>query len=164
MPIALTLAGIALAMLAHVRGALPPRVPWLVISALIVTYVGLILYVLPALEHRKVIPGMAEWVAEHAQPDDRVASFRLNRWTPDYRFYVRRHTTFLESPEEAEAFFKTPQPFYCLMRRSAYDEFVAQGIPLRIEHEREGMGATSGRMLWRTYTPLVRFVVVSGGR
>ncbi len=31
-------------------------------------------------------------------------------------------------------------------------------------YEREGMGATSGRALWRTYTPLVRFVVVSGAR
>jgi 4-amino-4-deoxy-L-arabinose transferase-like glycosyltransferase len=163
-PIALTLAGVALAVLAYVRGALPPRVPWLVISALLLTYVGLILYVIPALEHRKVVPEMAAWVAEHARPDDRVASFRLNRWTPDYRFYVRRHTTFLESAEDAEAFFKAPRPFYCVMRRSAYDEFVAKGIPLRIEHEREGMGATSGRTLWRTYTPLVRFVVVSGGR
>ena len=50
------------------------------------------------------------------------------------------------------------------MRRSAYDEFVAQGMPLRILYEREGMGATSGRALWRTHTPLVRFVVVSGGQ
>ena len=48
------------------------------------------------------------------------------------------------------------------MRRSAYDEFVARGTPLRILYEREGLGATSGRALWRTRTPLVRFVVVSG--
>jgi hypothetical protein len=50
------------------------------------------------------------------------------------------------------------------MRRNAFDEFVARGIPLRVLYEREGMGATSGRALWRTYTPLVRFVVVSGAR
>jgi hypothetical protein len=50
------------------------------------------------------------------------------------------------------------------MRRSAFDEFVARGIPLRVLYEREGMGATSGRALWRTYTPLIRFVVVSGVR
>jgi hypothetical protein len=132
--------------------------------ALISTYVGLILYVLPALEERKVVPEMARWVAERAVPDDRIASFRLNRWTPTYRFYVGRHTTFLETPEEADAFFKDPRQFYCLMRRNAFDEFVARGIPLRVLYEREGMGATSGRALWRTYTPLVRFVVVSGAR
>ena len=125
---------------------------------------GLILFVLPALERQKVVPDMAAWVAAQAQPGDRIASFRLNRWTPDYRFYVGRHMTFLESAEEADAFFKDPRPFYCLMRKSAYDEFVAQGMPLRIVHEREGMGATSGRALWRTYTPLVHFVVVSGAR
>jgi 4-amino-4-deoxy-L-arabinose transferase-like glycosyltransferase len=163
-PAALTLSGAALAMLANVRRALPPRIPWIVILAVMATYVGLILYVLPALEERKVIPDIAAWVAEKAQPDDRVASFRLNRWTPTYRFYVGRHTTFLEGAEEAEAFFSDPRPFYCLMRKNAYDEFVARGTPLTIVYEREGMGATSGRALWRTYTPLVRFVVVSKGR
>ena len=163
-PVALTLAGAALAALANVRRALPPRVPWLVMIAMLATYAGLILYVLPALEQRKVVPDMAAWVATRALPDDRVASFRLNRWTPTYRFYVGRHTTFLEGAEEAEAFFRDPRRFYCLMRRSAFDEFVARGTPLRILYEREGLGATSGRALWRTRTPLVPFVVVSGAR
>ena len=62
---------------------------------------------------------------------------------------------------EAEAFFNAPEPFYCLMRREAYDEFIGRGVPLRILHEREGMTATSGRVLWRTHMPLTRFVVVS---
>jgi 4-amino-4-deoxy-L-arabinose transferase-like glycosyltransferase len=162
--VVLTLAGAGLSALANVRRALPPRIPWIVMIALIATYVGLILYVLPALEQRKVVPDMARWVAARAEPEDRIASFRLNRWTPTFRFYVGRHTTFLETPEEADAFFKDPRKFYCLMRRSAFDEFVARGIPLRVLYEREGMGATSGRALWRTYTPLVRFVVVSGAR
>jgi 4-amino-4-deoxy-L-arabinose transferase-like glycosyltransferase len=160
-PIALTIAGALLSGLANVRGALPPRIPWVVMIALIVTYAGLIEFVLPALEYRKVVPDMAHWVAARAQPADRIASYRLNRWTPAYRFYVGRHTSFLEEPHEAEAFFNAPQPFYCLMRKEAYDEFVGRGVPLRILHEREGMSATSGRALWRKYTPFTRFVVVS---
>jgi hypothetical protein len=51
-----------------------------------------------------------------------------------------------------------------MMRRSAFDEFVARGIPLRVIYERDGMRATSARALLRTYTPLVRFVVASGTR
>ncbi len=82
--VALTLAGALLAALANVRGARPPRMPWMVMIALIATYIGLILFVLPALEQRKVVPDMARWVATRAQPDDRIASFRLNRWTPAY--------------------------------------------------------------------------------
>lgn len=160
-PIVLTVAGATLAALASVRRALPPRVPWIVILAMMVTYAGLLTFVLPALEQRKVVPDMARWVATRAQPADRVASFRLNRWNPAYRFYVDRHVTFLEDAAEAQAFFKAPQPFFCVMRRSAYDEFVAQGARLRIVHEREGMWATSGRALWRTHTPLARFVVVT---
>src|SRR5262249_28861169 len=94
-PIALTLAGALLTALANVRGALPPKVPWIVIGALTITYAGIIIFVLPALEQRKVVPEMAEWVANHAQPTDRVCSFRMNRWAPAYRFYVRRHVHML---------------------------------------------------------------------
>ncbi len=50
------------------------------------------------------------------------------------------------------------------MRRSAYDEFVAQGARLQIVYEREGMSATSGRVLWTSYTPMTRFVVVAPAR
>lgn len=163
-PIALTLAGASLAAPANVRGALPPKIPWLVMLALITAYVGLILFVLPALEQRKVVPDMARWVTTRAQPTDRIASFRLNRWNPAYRFYVGRHTTFLEDAAEAETYFNEAQPFYCVMRRDAYDEFVAHGAGIQIVYEREGMWATSGRALWRTNTPLTRFVVVSGTR
>lgn len=162
-PIALTLAGV-LAALARVRRARPPTVPWLAMGSLLVTYAGLILFVLPALEQRKVIPDVAQWVATRAQPADRVASFRLNRWNPAYRFYVGRHTAFFDDAAEAEAFFRAPQPFYCVMRRDAYDELAARGVPLTIVYEREGMWATSGRAVWRARTPLARFVVVSGGR
>ena len=126
-----------------------------------VTYAGLIAYVLPALELRKVVPEMARWVAARAEPTDRIASFRLNRWTPAYRFYVDRHVAFLDDAAEAKAFFEAPSPFYCVMRREAFDEFVAQGARLKIVHEREGMSATSGRALWRTRTPLARFVVAT---
>jgi len=163
-PITLTLTGALLTALANVRGALPPRIPWLVIMAMIVTYAGLIVFVMPAIEQYKVIPDVARWVATRAQPTDRVASYRLNRWNPAYRFYVGRHTVFLEAPAEAEAFFNVSQPFYCAMRRSAYDEFVAQGARLQIVYEREGMSATSGRVLWTSYTPMTRFVVVAPAR
>jgi 4-amino-4-deoxy-L-arabinose transferase-like glycosyltransferase len=163
-PIALTLAGAGVTLRLNVRHAQPPRAPWLVTIALIVTYAGLILFVLPVLEQRKVVPDVAHWVATRAQPADRVASFRLNRWTPAYRFYVGRHVAFLEDAGEAEAFFRAPRPFYCVMRRTAYDEFVARGVPLTIVYEREGMLATSGRELWRTPASLARFVVVSNAR
>lgn len=163
-PIALTLAGATLAAPANRRRALP-RVPWVVMAALLVTYIGLIAYVMPALELRKVVPDVARWVAARAAPSDRLASYRLNRWSPAYRFYVGRHVTFLEDPAEAQAFFKAPPPFFCIMRRNAYDEFVAEGARLKIVYEREGVNATSGRMLWRTRTPpLVGFVVVTEAR
>ncbi|HMF93636.1 MAG TPA: glycosyltransferase family 39 protein [Vicinamibacterales bacterium] len=163
-PIALTFAGALLTALANVRGALPPRVPWLVIGALLITYAGIIAFVLPALEQRKVVPEMAEWVAAHARPSDRVCSFRMNRWAPAYRFYVRRHVQMLEDAAEAEAFFKQPEPFFCIMRRNAYEEFVAQGTRLHPVLEREGMAVTSGRALFRTPQPPARYVVVTKAR
>jgi hypothetical protein len=46
------------------------------------------------------------------------------------------------------------------MLKPAFDAFVAQGVPLKIVYEREGMWATSGQALWRHRTPPTRFVVV----
>jgi 4-amino-4-deoxy-L-arabinose transferase-like glycosyltransferase len=163
-PIALTIAGAMLTALANVRGARPPRVPWIVVSALVITYAGIIAFVLPALEQRKVVPPMAEWVAAHARPVDRVCSFRMNRWAPAYRFYVKRHVHMLEDPAEAEAFFKRSEPFYCVMRHNAYEEFVAQGAKLHVVLEREGMAVTSGRALFRDPQPPARYVVVTQAR
>ena len=163
-PAALILTGAVILVGTALRRARPPRVPWLVTGALLATYAGLILFVLPVFEARKVVPDVAQWVAARARPSDRIASFRLNRWNPAYRFYVGRHTAFLDDAAEAAAFFRAPQPFFCVMRRTEYDGLVAQGVRLSVVYEREGMWATSGRALWRTAAPLARFVVVAGGR
>jgi len=64
-------------------------------------------------------------------------------------------------PGAAAAFFRAPEPFYCVMRREEFDAFVTRGVPLTVRYEREGLWATSGRALWRTRAPLARFVVVS---
>ncbi len=160
-PLTLIVCGAALTMQVSLRRAPPPRAPWLAIAPMIVTYAGVILAVLPALEARKVIPDLAEFVAARAQPADRIASYQLNRWTPAYRFYVGRHTIFLDDPAQAAAFFSEPQPFYVVLRRDALDELVANGAPLRIVYEREGMAVTSGRALWRTPEPPVRYVVAT---
>jgi hypothetical protein len=72
--------------------------------------------------------------------------------------------THLEDAGEAETFLRGPQPFYCVMRRSAFDEFVARGLPLTIVYERAGMWATSGRALWRRKETPARFVVVTRQR
>jgi 4-amino-4-deoxy-L-arabinose transferase-like glycosyltransferase len=160
-PLTMIVCGAALTVQISMQGAAPSRVPWLVITPLIVMYAGVILYVLPALEERKVIPDVAAFVAARAQPSDRIASYQLNRWTPAYRFYVGRHTTFLDDPAQATAFFNEPQPFYIALRRDALDELVARGAPLRILYEREGMAVTSGRALWRAPERPVRYVVAT---
>jgi hypothetical protein len=163
-PVAITACGVALTVFANVRARLsirPPLVPWFGLSALAVTYVGIIVFVMPALEQRKVIPDVARFVTSQARADATVASFRLNRWTPALRFYIDRPMRFLEDPDEAEAFLRSSQPFYCVMRRAAFDEFVARGVPLRLVFQRDGMWATSGRALWRRRETPAQFVVVT---
>jgi 4-amino-4-deoxy-L-arabinose transferase-like glycosyltransferase len=156
-PFAMILGGAALTLQMVLHPA--PRAPWLAILPMIAVYAGVIVYVMPALEQRKVIPDIASFVASRARPTDRIASYQLNRWTPAYRFYVGRHTTFLDDPRQAVRFFNEPEPFYVVMRRDHYDQLVAQGAPLRVVYEREGMAVTSGRALWRAPEPAVRYVV-----
>lgn len=139
----------------------PPRVPWIALAACTVTYAGIIVWVLPALEERKVVPDVARWVAQHAAPDTRVALYRLNRWTNVFRFYVDRHAEHLDDVTETGTFLTKPDPFYCVMLGPAYDEFLAKGLPIEVVYERNGMWATSGRALWRRRIPPTRFVVVT---
>ena len=166
-PVAITACGVALTIFINLKGregGRPPRVPWFGLTALAAAYAGLILFALPALEHRKVVPDLARFVASHASATDRIASYRLNRWNPVFRFYVDRHVVPLENPAEAGVFFDSATPFYCVMHRSAYDEFVAQGKALSILYERDGVYATSGRALWRRRLNPAQFVVVAPAR
>ncbi len=147
----------------HIGGR-PPRVPWFGLAALLTAYSGVVVLVLPALEHRKVVPDVARFVASQSKPDDRIAAFRLNRWNPAFRFYVDRHVVLLESAADAATFFDRTPDFYCVMYRRAYDEFVGQGQPLKIVYQRDGMFATSGRVLWRRRVDPAQFVVVQRAR
>ena len=137
-----------------------PEVPWVTLTAFLVTYAGVILWVMPALEARKVVPDVARWTANQASPGTRIATYRLNRWSNAFRFYVDRHAPHLDGPEQAMSLFGAPEPFYCVMPGNVYDEFAALGVPIEAVYEREGMWVTSGRALWRRALPPTRFVVV----
>jgi hypothetical protein len=160
-PIALVAAGAWITARTNlwIHGSSP--VPAAALGAIAVTYVGIILWVMPALEQHKVVPELARWTSAHASPGARLASYRMNRWNTAFRFYLDRHTTILESPEEAREFFAQPGPFYCVMLARAYEEFAAQGVPLQVVYTREGMTATSGRVLWRQRVPFTEFVIVT---
>lgn len=160
-PAVLVLAGAVVTRrsMAHAGGL--PRAPWITLTTLGVTYAGLLLWVVPSFEQRKVVPAIARWVAAHAGPQDRVASYQLNRWSTAFRFYVERHTEMLDAPEEAQRLFAAPEQVYCATTAESYRELLAMGLPLRVLHSREGMWATSGQALWRQKSPATEFVVVT---
>lgn len=160
-PLVMLLAGAVVTGRASLGNWQAPAVPWITLAACVTMYVGIILWVMPALEQRKVVPDVARWVSSHAPDDARVALYRLNRWSNTFRFYVDRHTPHLESAAEARAFFNEAAPFYCVMTGQIFDEFAAQGVPLQAVYQREGMWVTSGRALWRRRLPPTRFVIAT---
>jgi 4-amino-4-deoxy-L-arabinose transferase-like glycosyltransferase len=137
-----------------------PDVPWVTLFAFVATYAGVLLWVMPALEAQKVVPDVARWTASQASTDTRIATYRLNRWSNAFRFYVDRHTSHLDAPQDAVALFAGTEPFLCVMPGQFFDEFAALGYPLEAVYGREGMWVTSGRALWRRALPPTRFVVV----
>ena len=157
-PAVVTAGGLLITVRGNVR---PPRVPWIALAAVATIYAGILLFVMPALEKQKVVPDIARWVASRAEPETRIASYRLNRWNTAFRFYVDRHVTMLDDPEPMAEFVNGPKPFYCVMLDEGYQELVALGVPLKEVYAREGMWATSGRALWRKAIPATRFVVVT---
>jgi 4-amino-4-deoxy-L-arabinose transferase-like glycosyltransferase len=160
-PAVMLVAGSIITARASVGNWRPPRVPWIAVTASAVIYIGVIVWVLPALDERKVVPDVARWVARHSSADTRIGTFRLNRWSTAFRFYVDRHTEHLDDINETSAFLSAAEPYYCVMLRPAFNEFAARGLPIQIVYERDGMWATSGRALWRRRIPPTRYVVVS---
>jgi hypothetical protein len=138
-----------------------PDIPWATLAAMAATYAAVITWVLPALEQRKVIPDVSRWVATHAEANAHIATYRLNRWSNAFRFYVDRHVSHIDAADEIREFIDAPGTVYAVMTRQYYDELAAQGVRLEIEYEREGMWVTSGRALWRRREPPTRFLVVS---
>jgi hypothetical protein len=159
-PIAVAAGGAAL-LIQSMRGHRAPAIPLVVIGALTATYAGLIGLVIPQFEAKKVVPDVARYVAGHATASDLVATYRLNRWNTAFRFYIDRHVTMIDRPDEARRLIAGTVPFYCTILRSSYETFVAEGLPLRMVYRREGMWTTSGRALWRGQPSLAQFVVVT---
>jgi 4-amino-4-deoxy-L-arabinose transferase-like glycosyltransferase len=164
-PIAMLVAGLVVTARASFTNARRlPAVPWITLAAMTATYAGVILVVMPALEQRKVVPDVARWVKEHAGTGTdaaRIGTYRLNRWSNAFRFYVDRPTTHMNGVEEARAFFADPRPGYAVMTRQYLYELAGQGVALQVEYDRDGMWVTSGRALWRRREPPTHFVVVS---
>jgi len=160
-PVVMLVAGIIVtARVSFGRKALP-EIPWVTLTAMAATYAAVITWVLPALEQRKVIPDVGRWVASHADPRAHIATYRLNRWSNAFRFYVDRQVSHVDAADEAREFIEAPGAVYAVMTSQYYDELTAQGVPLQIEYEREGMWVTSGRALWRRRETPTRFLVVS---
>jgi 4-amino-4-deoxy-L-arabinose transferase-like glycosyltransferase len=136
-------------------------IPWLGTAAMALSFCGVQLSVLPVFEEKKVIPEVAAWVAAHSRGDARIATYRLDRWNPAYRFYVRRHVRMLQTPAQAQAFLQEPGPVSVVMLEPAFQELVANGFALRVVHARDGMWVTTGRALWRERSAPTRFVVVA---
>jgi 4-amino-4-deoxy-L-arabinose transferase-like glycosyltransferase len=127
----------------------PSAVPYVAVTGLLACYALVITIALPAFEELKPTRRLARMVAATTGADDHIGMFKLNRWSSSWRFYVGRHSERLESDADLRRFFATPGRHYCAMLRRDYDRLVADGFPLRIVHQEEGLFTTTGRALRR---------------
>jgi 4-amino-4-deoxy-L-arabinose transferase-like glycosyltransferase len=126
-----------------------PRLPIFVLAGLLLLYSSTIVDGFPAFERAKPVRELASWVTTHSSPSDRVASFRLSRWSSSWRFYIDRPSPVLETPDQVRQFFDTPGNAYCLMLEQDYWQLREAGLPLRVIHQRDGLFTTTGRALRR---------------
>jgi 4-amino-4-deoxy-L-arabinose transferase-like glycosyltransferase len=138
-----------------------PPFPAAALAALAVVYAGAVFVVMPAIEREKVVPDVAEWVRSRATPAHQIATMRLNRWNPAYRYYVERHTRMLETDQEIRELLSSDAPFYCVMMKRDLDDLATRGIRLEVVYRREGLRVTSGRALWRSNRDTAEFVVTT---
>jgi len=163
LPIALIAGGLAMAgQVAH-RWR-PSPVPFAPVAALLAAYAVVITIGFPAFEEMKPTRRLALIVATTALPDDHVATFRLNRWSSSWRFYVGRHSEALETPGQMRRFLARPGRHYCAMMRRDYDRLTSEGMRLRIIHEESGVFSTTGRAMSSGRARRDQFIVVTEER
>jgi hypothetical protein len=106
------------------------------------------------------VKDLARWVGEAAGSEDQIAAYRLNRWSATFRFYVRRHVVFLETPDVTR-FIERPGRVYCIMPQPEIASLESRGAHLQIVQARNGMSVTSGMAIWREKSAAARYVVVT---
>ena len=140
----------------------PSLVPVPAIAGLLVAYAVVLTVVLPVLEQMKPTRRLAQIVSTTARPEDRVATFRMNRWRSSWRFYVGRHADNLETTADLERFLALPGRHYCAMTRRDYDDLGMAERGLRVIQEQRGLFTTTGRGLRAGKRAAdTRFIVVS---
>lgn len=141
----------------------PFRIPLGAVSTIVAAYALVITLVAPEVERGKTVPLLARWVDRHADPRARIGAFQLHRWGASWRFYVGRHTDFLDDETALATFFETSEPAYCAMVAEEFDRLGTRvHQPLNIATTVAGLASTSGGQglagdsgRWR------RFVVVT---
>jgi 4-amino-4-deoxy-L-arabinose transferase-like glycosyltransferase len=135
-----------------------PAIPVGIVAGFLAAYAVIVMVGFPAFERAKPVKAIAQFVATTAEPTDRIASYRLNRWTNSWRFYVERPSLFLDDPRDLQQFFQQPGRAYCAMFESDYRQLAHEDLSLRIVYRREGLFVTTGRGLrqkhpqgWRTF-------------
>lgn len=162
-PLALVASGIIF-LVSLTRRRLRTQFPITIAAAILLTYLVVLLVVLPKLEQAKPVKLLARELAAMMTEHDSVATYGMNRWNPSWRFYLRRHVHLLESKDELKVFLHEPRRRFCLLWREDYDALVEQGLPLAIVFERPGLAVTSGRGLRRDRREAWRSFVVASNR
>jgi 4-amino-4-deoxy-L-arabinose transferase-like glycosyltransferase len=124
----------------------PPAIPVGLAAGLLVPYSVVLMAALPEIEQAKPAKALAQAVAA-TLPDARVATYHLDRWTTSVHFYAARPVDDLNTPQQVDAFLRTPGSHYFVMPRADYDELRAANHPLSIVHEREGLSTVTARVL-----------------
>jgi hypothetical protein len=148
-PAALIAAGAVLMMRLAMGRLRPPPIPLGVVGALLVTYFVVTASILPQFERAKPVKALGRWVAEQSPASAHIAAYRMDRWNTSWRFYVGRHVTTLDSPDQFRAFQERSGRHYCLMLERDAERLAEAGYRMQIERRAEGLFTTTGRALRR---------------
>jgi 4-amino-4-deoxy-L-arabinose transferase-like glycosyltransferase len=162
-PVALTLAGIAMVATLVARGRLP-RIPWPATVALMVTYIGLVHFVMPAIERQKVVDDVAAWVAVKRvrTPSSPAIASTAGTLHSAFTSGVTSSSWRIRAKPKRSSRHRNRISASCDATR--WMNSSPAEVKLDVRLERRGMWATSGRVLWRNQIPTARFVVVTKPR
>lgn len=137
---------------------------WTVALAVVAAFTTIIVFIVPGLEAAKPVKTLAEATVAVAGPGDRVASYRLDRWSASWRFYINRPSPNLGTKKDLAAFFAGSDRVFCAL---LLDDVASlpHDESLRELRRAEGLFSTTQKVLgsqlstrerWKTFLVAVR--------
>lgn len=149
LPAALVAGGVLVALGSYDAHRLLPRAPVAAVATLLLHYVSVVVYGIPALERSRPTAPLWHWIKRNSAPDSPSGVIGLTDWRASIRYYSDRRLVPLSGAAEVKAFLDRHPDAHIVMRRREYLALREAGSDIRAFGGRPAIVDRAGKYIRR---------------